>query len=141
MSVLNHPSVAGRIEKLKSEVDAYEETIASLHNTIASMKNEFLLLQNRGMNYAEKVKTTLFDMYKDGDYDEDTILGVMRNLSIDTMITQKFEVNATFVIDVEVALGDTLNKDALHWDLDFDVKSTEFQVLDFSSDIIYANIV
>ena len=141
MSMLDHPSVAGRIAKLQSEVDAYEETIASLHDTIASMRNEALLLQNRGMQYADKVKTTLFSMYKDSDYDEDTILGVMRNLSIDTRTTQKFEVNATFVIDVEGALGDTLNKDALHWDLDFDVKSTEFDVVDFSSDIIYANVI
>ena len=134
MSMLDHPSIAGRIQLLEQEVQAKQDNIDSL-------KTEFKLLQNRGIEYVEKVKATLFDMYKDGDYDEDTILGVMRNLSIDTKTTQKFEVNATFVIDVEVSLGDTLNKDALHWDLDFDVNSTEFEVVDFSSDINYANIV
>ena len=134
MSILEHPSIAGRIQLLEQEVQAKQDNIDSL-------RTEFKLLQERGIAYADKVKATLFDMYKDGDYDEDTILGVMRNLSIDTRTTQKFEVNATFVIDVEVSLGDTLNKDALHWDLDFDVHSTEFEVVDFSSDINYANVI
>ena len=134
MSILEHPSVAGRMAQLEAEVEAKQ-------NNIDSLRNDFKLVQERGIQYAERVKNVLFDLYKDGGYDEDTLLAVMRNLDIDTRSTKSFEVNVTFTVELEYALGEEIDSSNLEWDLDFDVKSGDYEVTDYSSDVIYSNEV
>lgn len=134
MSMLDHPSIAGRIALLESEVEAKQ-------NNIDSLRNDFKLLQERGIQYAELVKSTLFDAYRDGGFDEDTILHVMRCLNIDTRATKKFEVNVTFEIEIEHALGEEIDKSNFDWDLDFDVKSSDYEVVDYRSDVLWSNEV
>ena len=134
MSMLDHPSIAGRIQLLEQEVQAKQDNIDSL-------RNDFKLVQERGVQYADRVKTVLYDLFKDGGYDEDTLLAVMRNLDIDTRATKTFEVNVTFQVELEYALGEEIDSSNLEWDLEFDVKSGDYEVMDYSSDIIYANEV
>lgn len=134
MSMLDHPSIAGRIQLLEQEVQAKQDNIDSL-------RNDFKLVQERGVQYADRVKTVLYDLYKDGGYDEDTLLAVMRNLDIDTRATKTFEVNVTFQVEIEYALGEEVDSSNLEWDLDFEVKSGDYEVIDYSSDVIYANEV
>ena len=134
MSMLDHPSIAGRIELLEQEVQAKQDNIDSL-------RNDFKLLQERGIQYAQRVKNVLYDLYKEGGYDEDTLLAVMRNLDIDTRATKTFEVNVTFQVEIEYALGEEVDSSNLEWDLEFDVKSGDYEVMDYSSDVIYANEV
>ena len=134
MSMLDHPSIAGRIQLLEQEVQAKQDNIDSL-------RNDFKLVQERGVQYADRVKTVLYDLYKDGGYDEDTLLAVMRNLDIDTRATKTFEVNVTFQVEIEYALGEEVDSSNLEWDLEFDVKSGDYEVIDYSSDVIYANEV
>ena len=134
MSMLDHPSIAGRIQLLEQEVQAKQDNIDSL-------RNDFKLVQERGVQYADRVKTVLYDLYKDGGYDEDTLLAVMRNLDIDTRATKTFEVNVTFQVELEYALGEEIDCSNLEWDLEFDVKSGDYEVMDYSSDVIYANEV
>ena len=132
MSILEHPSIAGRIALLETEVEAKQ-------NNIDSLRKDFSLLQERGIQYAERVKTVLYDLYKDGGYDEDTLLAVMRNLDIDTRATKKFEINVTFEVDIEYALGEEIDTSNFDWDLDFDVKSGDYEITDYRHDIIYSN--
>lgn len=134
MSILEHPSIAGRIQLLEQEVQAKQDNIDSL-------RNDFKLIQERGVQYADRVKSVLYDLYKDGGYDEDTLLAVMRNLDIDTRSTKSFEVNVTFTVELEYALGEEIDSSNLEWDLDFDIKSGDYDVIDYSSDVIYANEV
>jgi hypothetical protein len=134
MSMLDHPSIAGRIALLETEVEAKQ-------NNIDSLRNDFKLVQERGIQYAERVKTVLYDLYKDGGYDEDTLLAVMRNLDIDTRASKKFEVNVTFEIELEYALGEEIDGSNLQWDLDFEVKSADYEVLDYRSDVLWSNEV
>ena len=134
MSMLDHPSIAGRIQLLEQEVQAKQDNIDSL-------RNDFKLVQERGVQYAQRVKNVLYDLYKDGGYDEDTLLAVMRNLDIDTRATKTFEVNVTFQVEIEYALGEEVDSSNLEWDLDFEVKSGDYEVIDYSSDVIYANEV
>lgn len=134
MSILEHPSVAGRMAQLEAEVVSQEQKLDSL-------RNDFRLVQERGVQYAERVKNVLFDLYKDGGYDEDTLLAVMRNLDIDTRSTKSFEVNVTFTVELEYALGEEIDSSNLEWDLDFDVKSGDYEVIDYSSDVIFTNEV
>lgn len=134
MSILDHPSIAGRIELLEQEVQAKQDNIDSL-------RNDFKLLETRGREYAERVKTVLYDLYKDGGYDEDTLLAVMRNLDIDTRATKTFEVNVTFQVELEYALGEEIDISNLEWDLEFDVKSGDYEVIDYRSDILWSNEV
>lgn len=134
MSMLDHPSIAGRIQLLEQEVQAKQDNIDSL-------RNDFKLVQERGVQYAQRVKNVLYDLYKDGGYDEDTLLAVMRNLDIDTRATKTFEVNVTFQVEIEYALGEEIDSGNLEWDLDFEVKSGDYEVTDYSSDVIYANEV
>jgi hypothetical protein len=132
--MLDHPSIAGRIALLETEVEAKQ-------NNIDSLRNDFKLVQERGIQYAERVKTVLYDLYKDGGYDEDTLLAVMRNLDIDTRASKKFEVNVTFEIELEYALGEEIDGSNLQWDLDFEVKSADYEVLDYRSDVLWSNEV
>jgi hypothetical protein len=132
MSVLDHPSIAGRIQLLEQEVQAKQDNLDSL-------RNDYRLLQERGAQYAERVKNVLFELYREGGYDEDTLLAVMRNLDIDTRSTKTFEVNVTFTMDIEYALGEDVDTSNFDWDLEFDVKSGDYEVTDFSTDIIYSN--
>lgn len=141
MSILDHPSIAGRIEQNKAEIEGYENVIASQQANIDSLRKDFKLLQERGIQYAERVKNVLFDLYRDGGYDEETLLAVMRNLDIDTRSTKQFEVNVTFTVDIEHALGEEIDTSNFDWDLEFDVKSSDYDVTDFSTDIIYSNEV
>lgn len=134
MTMLDHPSIAGRIALLEQEVQAKEDNLVSL-------RNDFKLAQERGVQYAERVKSVLFYLYKEGGYDEDTLLAVMRNLDIDTRATKTFEVNVTFTVELEYALGEEIDSSNLEWDLDFDVKSGDYEVTDYSSDVIYSNEV
>jgi len=134
MSILEHPSIAGRIALLETEVEAKQ-------NNIDSLRKDFSLLQERGIQYVERVKTVLYDLYKDGGYDEDTLLAVMRNLDIDTRATKKFEINVTFEVDIEYALGEEIDTSNFDWDLDFDVKSGDYEITDYRHDIIYSNEV
>lgn len=134
MSMLDHPSIAGRIALLESEVEAKQ-------NNVDSLRNDFSILQKRYADYAERVKNVLYDLYKDGGYDEDTLLAVMRNLDIDTRASKTFEVNVTFQVELEYALGEEIDKSNLEWDLDFEVKSGDYEVLDYSSDILWSNEV
>ena len=132
MSVLDHPSIAGRIQLLEQEVQAKQDNLDSL-------RNDYRLLQERGAQYAERVKNVIFELYREGGYDEDTLLAVMRNLDIDTRSTKTFEVNVTFTMDIEYALGEDVDTSNFDWDLEFDVKSGDYEVTDFSTDIIYSN--
>lgn len=132
MSVLDHPSIAGRIQLLEQEVQAKQDNLDSL-------RNDYRLLQERGAQYAERVKNVLFELSREGGYDEDTLLAVMRNLDIDTRSTKTFEVNVTFTMDIEYALGEDVDTSNFDWDLEFDVKSGDYEVTDFSTDIIYSN--
>lgn len=141
MSMLDHPSIAGRIEQNKAEIEGYENVIASQQANIDSLRNDFKLLQERGIQYAQRVKNVLYDLYINGGYDEDTLLAVMRNLDIDTRATKTFEVNVTFQVELEYALGEEIDTSNLEWDLDFEVKSGDYEVIDYSSDVIYANEV
>jgi hypothetical protein len=134
MSILDHPSIAGRIALLEQEVQAKQENIDSL-------RNDFSILQKRYADYAERVKTVLYDLYKDGGYNEDTLLAVMRNLDIDTRATKKFEINVTFEVEIEYALGEEIDKNNFDWDLDFDVKSSDYEVVDYRSDVLWSNEV
>jgi len=132
--MLDHPSIAGRIALLESEVEAKQ-------NNIDSLRNDFSILQERGIQYAERVKSVLYDLYKDGGYDEDTLLAVMRGLNIDTRATKKFEVNVTFEVEIEYALGEEIDSTNFDWDLEFDVKSSDYEITDYRHDIIYSNEV
>ena len=134
MSMLDHPSIAGRIALLETEVEAKQ-------NNVDSLRNDFSILQKRYADYAERVKTVLYDLYKDGGYDEDTLLAVMRNLDIDTRASKTFEVNVTFQVELEYALGEEIDTSNFDWDLDFEVKSGDYEVLDYSSDILWSNEV
>jgi hypothetical protein len=132
--MLDHPSIAGRIALLETEVEAKQ-------NNVDSLRNDFSILHKRYADYAERVKTVLYDLYKDGGYDEDTLLAVMRNLDIDTRASKKFEVNVTFEIELEYALGEEIDGSNLQWDLDFEVKSADYEVLDYRSDVLWSNEV
>lgn len=132
MSILEHPAIAGRIQLLEQEVQAKQDNVDRL-------TENYRALQERGAQYAERVKTVLYDLYKDGGYDEDTLLAVMRNLDIDTRATKSFEVNVTFQVEIEYALGEEIDTSNLEWDLDFEVKSSDYEVIDYSSDVLWAN--
>ena len=124
---------------MQEAIDVGLKVIEEKQANIDSLKNDYRLLQQRGIEYADKVKDTLFELYRDGGYDEDTLLAVMRNLSIDTRATKKFEVNVTFEVEIEYALGEEVDESSLQWDLEFDVKSGDYEVIDSSSDVIFIN--
>lgn len=134
MSMLDHPSIAGRIQLLEQEVQAKQDNIDSL-------RTDFSLLQKRYADYAEQVKNVLFDLYGASGHDEDTILAVMRNLNIDTRTTKKFEVNVSFEIEVEYALGEEVGTNAFEWDINYEVNSDEHEITDYRADVIYVNEV
>lgn len=129
------------LETLKTRIELLEQEVQAKQDNVDSLRNDFKLLQDRGIQYAERVKTVVYDLYKDGGYDEDTLLAVMRNLDIDTRASKKFEVNVTFEIELEYALGEEIDKSNLEWDLEFDVKSGDYEVLDYRSDILWSNEV
>lgn len=129
------------LETLKTRIELLEQEVQAKQDNVDSLRNDFKLLQDRGIQYAERVKTVVYDLYKDGGYDEDTLLAVMRNLDIDTRATKKFEVNVTFEIEIEYALGEEIDKGNFDWDLDFDVKSSDYEVVDYRSDVLWSNEV
>lgn len=131
MSMLDHPSIAGRIALLESEVQAKEDSLVSL-------RNDFKLLQERGIQYAERVKTVLYDLYQDGGYDEDTLLAVMRNLNIDTRSSKKFEVNVTFEVELEYALGEDVDASYFDWDVEYEISSGSYTILEQTPNVIYS---
>jgi len=129
------------LETLKTRIELLEQEVQAKQDNVDSLRNDFKLLQDRGIQYAERVKTVVYDLYKDGGYDEDTLLAVMRNLDIDTRASKTFEVNVTFQVELEYALGEEIDKSNFDWDLDFEVKSGDYEVLDYSSDILWSNEV
>jgi hypothetical protein len=130
--MLDHPSIAGRIALLESEVQAKEDSLVSL-------RNEFSLLQDRGIQYAERVKNVLYDLYKDpNNYDENTILAVMRHLNIDTRSSKKFEVNVTFEVELEFALGENVDASYFEWDTEYEISSGYHTILEQTPNVIYS---
>ena len=139
MSVLDHPTVRGRMQTLRDEADSANSIANERQATIDSLRNDFSLLQKRFTDYSEQVKNVLFDMYRACDYDENTILAVMRNLSIDTRTTKKFEVTVSFDVEIECAFGEDVEKNAFEWDMNYEVTSMDHEIVNYEATVLYAN--
>lgn len=139
MSVLDHPTVRGRMQVLRDEADSANSIANERQATIDSLRNDFSLLQKRFADYSEQVKNVLFDMYRACDYDEDTILAVMRNLSIDTRTTKKFEATVTFEIEIECALGEDVDTNAIEWDMNYEVTAMDHEIVNYQASVVYVN--
>lgn len=120
---------------------ALNEKIATLEAEVQKFKDEaFKEAQLRRetfvskLNYEEKVRNVLVEALE--DHDEDTVRYIAEQLDITLTKTKQLEVNVTFTIDVEYEIGEEPDPT---WDFDFSVSHDT--IVDYSSDVVFANEV
>ena len=112
----------------------YKNQIATLQSSLDDMRQRWERTFNAKNTFEDKVKNVLVEAYE--DHDHGTIEAIASNLGIDLTISKKYEVNVTFVIDVELEIGQEIDPE---WDFDFSVSHSD--LFDYSSDVIWSNEV
>lgn len=138
MSILDHPSIAGRISTLEAD-------IAEKDLVIEKLKNDYLLLQERCRDlgtsngrYEEKVKNCLLYVANELDGDVETIKNIAEQIAIDLTEHKSYEMNVTINVEIEVPFGeDAPETGDLEYDLDVTVDSSSYCIVDYSVDNVY----
>jgi len=120
----NHPV----LQQLKDQIALLEAEKTKQSEMITYWREKF-------WKYEASVKEALLEAWTN-EYDKDTITYIAEQLDFSLSIRKQYEVNITYTIDVEVELGSEIDPE---WDFDFSVSHSD--LVDYSSDIIYANEV
>lgn len=137
----NHPVLTN----LKSRIAELENDNSILHATIAKQNIDYDNLQTAkyelGQRYialTEKIRVELLEVAGQYPHDKDIIADIANRLDADLTETKTYEVNVTFKVDVEMPFG-TDEDPNFDWDFDFSVDSSNYDIQDYSSDVIYGN--
>ena len=120
----NHPV----LQQLKDQIALLEAEKTKQSEMITYWREKFWKLESN-------TKEALLEAWTN-EYDKDTITYIAEQLDISLSIRKQYEVNITYTIDVEVELGSEIDPE---WDFDFSVSHSD--LVDYTSDIIYANEV
>jgi flagellar biosynthesis/type III secretory pathway protein FliH len=120
----NHPV----LQQLKDKIAELEASATKQSEMITYWREKFWKLE-------ANTKEALTEAW-DNDYDKDTITYIAEQLDISLSTRKQYEINITYTIDVEVELGSEIDPE---WDFDFSVSHSD--LVDYSTDIIYANEV
>jgi hypothetical protein len=140
MSILEHPSIAGRIALLETEVLAKQENIDSLTKQLEVARAQHFELRSGIVNYELKIQKVLQYVADELDGDIDTIKNIAEQAEIDLTTTKSYELNVTINIDIEVPFGEDGPDTAdIESDIDVSVDSYIYTITDYSTDPIYCN--
>jgi hypothetical protein len=140
MSVLDHPSIAGRIALLESETIAKQENIDSLTKQLEEARSQHFALRSGIVNYELKIRNVLQYVADNLDGDVETIKNIAEQAEIDLTTTKSYELNVTINIDIEVPFGEDGPDTAdIESDIDVSVDSYNYTMTDYSTDPIYCN--
>ena len=140
MSILEHPSIAGRIALLESEVLAKQENIDSLTKQLEEARSQHFALRSGIVNYELKIQKVLQYVADELDGDVDTIKNIAEQAEIDLTTTKSYELNVTINIDIEVPFGEDGPDTAdIESDIDVSIDSYNHTITDYSTDPIFCN--
>jgi hypothetical protein len=140
MSVLDHPSIAGRIALLESETIAKQENIDSLTKQLEVARAQHFELRSGIVNYELKIRNVLQYVADELGGDIDTIKNIAEQAEIDLTTTKSYELNVTINIDIEVPFGEDGPDTAdIESDIDVSIDSYNHTITDYSTDPIYCN--
>jgi len=142
MSVLDHPSIAGRIALLESEAIAKQENIDSLTKQLEVARAQHFELRSGIVNYELKIRKVLQYVADELDGDIETIKNIAEQAEIDLTTTKSYELNVTINIDIEVPFGEDGPDTAdIESDIDVSIDSYNHTITDYSTDPIFCNEV
>lgn len=140
MSMLDHPSIAGRIALLEAEVVAKQENVDSLTKQLEEARSQHFALRSGIVNYELKIQKVLQYVANELDGDIETIKNIAEQAEIDLTTTKSYELNVTINIDIEVPFGEDGPDTAdIESDIDVSVDSYNYTITDYSTDPIYCN--
>jgi chromosome segregation ATPase len=140
MSILEHPSIAGRIALLESEAIAKQENIDSLTKQLEEARSQHFALRSGIVNYELKIQKVLQYVADELDGDIDTIKNIAEQAEIDLTTTKSYELNVTINIDIEVPFGEDGPDTAdIESDIDVSIDSYNHTITDYSTDPIFCN--
>jgi len=140
MSILEHPSIAGRIALLEAEVLAKQENVDKLTKDLEMARAQHFELRSAKANYELKVKNVLIYVAEELDGDVETIKNIAEQADIDLTTTKSYELNVTISLDIEVPFGEDGPDTAdIESDIDVSVDSYNYTITDYSTDPIYCN--
>lgn len=140
MSILEHPSIAGRIALLESEVLAKQENIDKLTKQLEEARAQHFQLRSGIANYELKIQKVLLYVAENLDGDIETIKNIAEQAEIDLTTTKSYELNVTINIDIEVPFGEDGPDTAdIESDIDVSIDSYSHTITDYSTDPIYCN--
>lgn len=140
MSILEHPSIAGRIALLESESIAKQENVDKLTKQLEEARSQHFALRSEKANYELKVKNCLIYVAEELDGDVETIKNVAEQIGIDLTTTKQYELNVTINIDIEVPFGeDGPDTSDVEMGVNVSVDSYDHEIIDYSVDPIYCN--
>jgi chromosome segregation ATPase len=140
MSMLDHPSIAGRIALLEAEVVAKQENVDSLTKQLEEARSQHFALRSGIVNYELKIQKVLQYVADELDGDIETIKNIAEQAEIDLTTTKSYELNVTINIDIEVPFGEDGPDTAdIESDIDVSVDSYNYTITDYSTDPIYCN--
>lgn len=140
MSILEHPSIAGRIALLESEALAKQENIDKLTKQLEEARSQHFALRSGIVNYELKIQKVLLYVAEELGGDIDTIKNIAEQAEIDLTSTKSYELNVTINIDIEVPFGEDGPDTAdIESDIDVSIDSYSHTIVDYSTDPIYCN--
>jgi len=140
MSMLDHPSIAGRIALLETEVEAKQTSLNALEEEIQSLRKRNTELSLSNARYEEKVKNCLIYVAEELDGDTETIKNIGEQIAIDLTTTKSYEMNVTINLEIEVPFGhDVPESGDIENDFNVSIDSYEYTVVDYSVDPIYCH--
>lgn len=140
MSILEHPSIAGRIALLESEALAKQENIDKLTKQVEEFRSLNFQLRSGITNYELKIQKVLQYVADELDGDVDTIKNIAEQAEIDLTTTKSYEFNVTINVDIEVPFGEDGPSTAdVESELNVSVDAYDLTIIDYSVDPIYCN--
>jgi len=138
MSMLDHPSIAGRIALLEAEVVAKQENVDSLTKQLEEARSQHFALRSGIVNYELKIQKVLQYVADELDGDIETIKNIAEQAGIDLTTTKSYELNVTINIDIEVPFGEDGPSTAdIEQSVDVSAESYDYVVTDYSVDPIF----
>lgn len=129
MTMLDHPSIAGRIQLLEQEVQAKQDNIDSL-------RNDFLILQERGRKFRQLLETVLRDGVDKG-MDLDTLGYISTEMDMHISSTKTYRLNITMDVSLDIPLGETAPDSAdLEYDISIEPSSIMHEISDYDVSVI-----
>lgn len=127
--MLDHPSIAGRIQLLEQEVQAKQDNIDSL-------RNDFLILQERGRKFRQLLETVLRDGVDKG-MDLDTLGYISTEMDMHISSTKTYRLNITMDVSLDIPLGETAPDSAdLEYDISIEPSSIMHEISDYDVSVI-----